>query len=119
MLLLDEADAYIRRRGDDLHRSAIVAEFLHTLEYFSGRLFMTTNRVDDIDDAILSRCIAIIDYEPPGPDDARRRWATLAGQLGVTLPEALVERLQCVQQSTATGSVLTRWRSARGPAVEM
>lgn len=93
VLLLDEADVYIRRRGDDLQHNAIVAEFLRTLEYFRGLLFMTTNRADDIDDAILSRCIAIIDYEPPGADDARRLWLTLAAQLGVNLPEPLALQL--------------------------
>lgn len=93
VLLLDEADVYIRRRDNDLQHNAIVAEFLRTLEYFSGLLFMTTNRVGDIDDAILSRCIAVIEYLPPGPDDARRLWTTLATQLGVDLPEALVDRL--------------------------
>ena len=93
VLLLDEADVYIRRRDNDLQHNAIVAEFLRTLEYFSGLLFMTTNRVGDIDDAILSRCIAVIDYQPPGPDDARRLWRTLAAQLGVELPELLVETL--------------------------
>jgi AAA+ superfamily predicted ATPase len=84
---------YIRRRDNDLQHNAIVAEFLRTLEYFSGLLFMTTNRVGDIDDAILSRCIAVIDYQPPGPDDARRLWRTLAAQLGADLPDALVESL--------------------------
>lgn len=95
VLLLDEADVYIRRRDNDLQHNAIVAEFLRTLEYFSGLLFMTTNRVGDIDDAILSRCIAVIDYQPPGPDDARRLWTTLAGQLGVELPDGLVDELVC------------------------
>jgi hypothetical protein len=93
VLLLDEADVYIRRRDNDLQHNAIVAEFLRTLEYFSGLLFMTTNRVDDIDDAILSRCIAIIDYLPPGPEDARRLWATLAAQLKADLPDDLVDQL--------------------------
>lgn len=93
VLLLDEADVYIRRRDNDLQHNAIVAEFLRTLEYFSGLLFMTTNRVADIDDAILSRCIAVIDYQPPGPEDARRLWRTLSAQLGLALPEALLDAL--------------------------
>src|SRR3546814_2642760 len=53
---LDEADVYIRCRDNDLEHNAIVAEFLRTLEYFNGLLFMTTNRINDVDDAILSRC---------------------------------------------------------------
>jgi AAA+ superfamily predicted ATPase len=93
VLLLDEADVYIRRRDNDLQHNAIVAEFLRTLEYFNGLLFMTTNRSGDIDDAILSRCIAVIDYQSPATDDARRLWHTLGEQLGVELPPELVEVL--------------------------
>ncbi len=93
VLLLDEADVYIRRRDNDLQHNAIVAEFLRTLEYFSGLLFMTTNRVGDIDEAILSRCIAIIDYQAPGPADAQRLWSTLASQLGIELTPELSGQL--------------------------
>jgi hypothetical protein len=93
VLLLDEADVYIRRRDNDLEHNAIVAEFLRALEYFSGLLFMTTNRVGDIDDAILSRCIAVIAYESPGEADSRRIWTTLAAQIGTDLPEEIVDQL--------------------------
>jgi hypothetical protein len=93
ILLLDEADVYIRQRDNDLQHNAIVAEFLRTLEYFSGLLFMTTNRTDDVDDAILSRCIAIIHYELPQKSDAVRLWKSLAGQFKVDLPDALIEEL--------------------------
>jgi hypothetical protein len=93
ILLLDEADVYIRCRDNDLQHNAIVAEFLRTLEYFNGLLFMTTNRDDDVDDAILSRCIATIQYEVPPKADAIRLWHSLAQQFQADLPEALVEKL--------------------------
>lgn len=93
MLLLDEADVYIRRRDNDLEHNAIVAEFLRTLEYFNGLLFMTTNRVDDIDDAVLSRCIAIIQFETPTQVQAKQLWKSLAQQFNTDLPDDLVERL--------------------------
>ncbi len=93
ILLLDEADVYIRCRDNDLQHNAIVAEFLRTLEYFSGLLFMTTNRMNDVDDAILSRCIAIIKYEVPPKEDAMRIWESMAAQFHVNLPEGLVETL--------------------------
>jgi hypothetical protein len=93
ILLLDEADVYIRQRDNDLQHNAIVAEFLRTLEYFSGLLFMTTNRTNDVDDAILSRCIAIISYETPSSEAAHRLWQNLAEQFEVELPEALIEEL--------------------------
>jgi hypothetical protein len=93
ILLLDEADVYIRCRDNDLQHNAIVAEFLRTLEYFSGLLFMTTNRNDDVDDAILSRCIAIIKYEAPPKEDAMRLWKALAQQFDIDLPDALIDEL--------------------------
>ncbi len=93
ILLLDEADVYIRQRDNDLQHNAIVAEFLRTLEYFSGLLFMTTNRTDDIDDAIVSRCIAIIKYEMPSPEDMVRLWKTLSTQFQVELTDEMIETL--------------------------
>jgi hypothetical protein len=93
ILLLDEADVYIRCRDNDLHHNAIVAEFLRTLEHFDGLLFMTTNRSNDIDDAILSRCIAVIQYDLPPRQDAVRLWRSLALQFQVELPDELIETL--------------------------
>jgi SpoVK/Ycf46/Vps4 family AAA+-type ATPase len=93
ILLLDEADVYIRKRDNDLQHNAIVAEFLRTLEYFDGLLFMTTNRTDDVDDAILSRCIAVIRYDTPPADAARELWRTLSTQFGAEIPDELVEEL--------------------------
>lgn len=93
VMLLDEADVYVRRRGDDIHHNAVVASFLKTLEYFSGLLFMTTNRKDDVDDAILSRCIAIIEYKLPTVDDAKRIWKMLATQYGAELDDGLIGSL--------------------------
>lgn len=96
ILLLDEADVYIRCRDNDVQHNAIVAEFLRTLEYFNGLLFMTTNRVNDVDDAILSRCIAIIKYEAPSKDDARRLWKSLGEQFQAEMSDELVERLTAI-----------------------
>ncbi|MFC0402293.1 AAA family ATPase [Paraburkholderia rhizosphaerae] len=93
ILLLDEADVYIRRRDNDLEHNAIVAEFLRTLEYFNGLMFMTTNRIGDVDDAILSRCIATIHYELPSKADSTRLWKLLAEQFGADLDDALIEEL--------------------------
>lgn len=93
ILLLDEADVYIRCRDNDLQHNAIVAEFLRTLEYFKGLLFMTTNRIEDVDDAILSRCIATIQYELPPKDDAMRLWKSLSTQFNADLSDELIDRL--------------------------
>ncbi len=93
VLLIDEADVYIRRRGNDIDHNAVVAAFLRTLEYFHGLLFMTTNRSQDVDDAIASRCIATIIYEPPKAEDAKRIWQVLSTQFEFELKEPLVDDL--------------------------
>lgn len=56
VLLLDEADIFLSTRTEnDIQRNAIVSVFLRTLEYYSGILFLTTNRVGTIDRAFKSR----------------------------------------------------------------
>lgn len=90
LLLLDEADVFVKERGADLIQNAIVAVFLRTLEYFDGLMFMTTNRSDDIDDAIISRCAAIIDYGIPTRSDAFAIWRVLSEQNGLEFSDELV-----------------------------
>ncbi|MFW0785369.1 ATP-binding protein [Gordonia sp. CPCC 206044] len=93
VLLLDEADVFVMERGLDLGQNAIVAEFLRTLEYFDGLLFLTTNRIDGVDEAILARCAAIIEYRPPAAEDARQVWQILASGNDVVLGDDLLEDL--------------------------
>ena len=62
VVLLDEADVYISERGHDLAQNAIVAAFLRVLENHTSTVFLTTNRIGMVDDAIASRCLARIDY---------------------------------------------------------
>lgn len=93
ILLLDEADVFIRRRDNDVQHNAVVASFLRVLEYFNGLMFMTTNRENDIDDAILSRCIAIINFDHPSKDDSKKIWRVLADQFKVELSDDLIDKL--------------------------
>lgn len=90
ILLLDEADVYIRRRGDDLEQNAIVGVFLRTLEYFNGVLFLTTNRPETVDDAIASRCLAKIVYGIPTVVDQAKIWKVLSETNGLKIePEEM------------------------------
>lgn len=93
VLLIDEADVFVMRRGDNIETNAVVSEFLRALEYFDGLLIMTTNRPDDIDEAILSRCAAIISYEAPSPFAAAEIWRRLSESFGTPLAPALVDEL--------------------------
>ncbi|EYS85194.1 ATPase AAA [Cupriavidus sp. SK-4] len=120
ILLLDEADVYIRCRDNDLEHNAIVAEFLRTLEYFNGLLFMTTNRIGDVDDAILSRCIATIHYETPCKQDAMRLWRLQAAQFGADLGDGLIDALTAAYPKASGRDIkellklATRYGKAKG-----
>ena len=93
VLLLDEADVFVTQRGADLARDAIVAEFLRVMECFDGLMFMTTNLSNVIDEAILSRCAAIVPYSLPDKDSARLVWEKIAQINDVDLGEGLIHDL--------------------------
>ena len=71
ILLLDEADIFLQDRDmASLERNALVSIFLRTLDYFSGILFLTTNRVTTFDQAFQSRIHVTLGL--PSLDQARR-----------------------------------------------
>jgi hypothetical protein len=102
VMLIDEADVYIKRRNDNLASNAVVGVFLRVLEYFNGLLFLTTNRVDDIDEAIISRCIALIKYHAPHLKDRRKIWRVMTEQFSLPLDQDLIDELS-ERFPTATG----------------
>ena len=102
VMLIDEADVYIKKRADNLASNAVVGVFLRVLEYFNGLLFLTTNRVDDIDEAIISRCIAMIRYHPPQHVDRCKIWRVMTEQFAVPIDEDLIDQLATLFPS-ATG----------------
>ncbi|MDD5034584.1 MAG: AAA family ATPase [Methylococcaceae bacterium] len=93
VMLIDEADVYIKRRDDNITMNAVVGVFLRVLEYFNGLLFLTTNRVDDIDEAIVSRCIALIKFYPPDDDARRKIWQVMTEQFDLAVDAPLIDAL--------------------------
>ena len=72
ILLLDEADVFVEARTlHSLERNALVAAFLRKLEHCASIMFMTTNRVENFDLAILSRIH--LKFEYPNLDKTERR----------------------------------------------
>lgn len=78
VVLLDEADIFLEARSDNkggaTEHNALVATFLKRLEYFSGIIFLTTNRVRVFDEAMLSRVHLALEYEAPGAEMRRLIW---------------------------------------------
>lgn len=93
ILLIDEADVYVRARGDDIQQNAIVGVFLRLLERYRGVLFLTSNRATEIDDAILSRMIAHVRYELPDAVALAKIWKVLSENYAVSLSDAEIAEL--------------------------
>ena len=93
ILLLDEADVYVNTRGSDIQQNAIVGVFLRVLEYYRGVMFMTSNRDTEIDDAIMSRATAWIQYTYPDQKRLTGIWSVLSAQYGVVLTASDLEAL--------------------------
>ncbi|MCJ1242992.1 hypothetical protein MMC30_000188 [Trapelia coarctata] len=73
VLLLDEADIFLQERNyQGLTRNAIVSIFLRTLEYFDGILFLTTNRVGQLDEAFRSRLHLTLHLPSLMPGDRKK-----------------------------------------------
>jgi DNA polymerase III delta prime subunit len=85
VLLLDEADIFLEARDEkDIVRNAMVGVFLRLLEYHQGVLFLTTNRVRNIDEAFYSRISIALKFEES--DHAKRVaiWTNLLSAANVT-----------------------------------
>lgn len=93
ILLIDEADVYIRARGNDIEQNAIVGVFLRVLEYYRGVLFMTSNRATVIDDAIMSRASAWIRYQMPAAKELAAIWKVLAANYEIALSSKDIQSL--------------------------
>lgn len=74
ILLLDEADVFVSQRSDNPQVNALVSVFLRELERFDGIMFLTTNRVQSFDTAMMSRIHLALEYKPLGIDSRRAVW---------------------------------------------
>ncbi len=82
VILLDEADIFLEKRDEhNIVRNAMVGVFLRLLEYHNGVLFLTTNRVTDIDEAFYSRISVALHYRSDGK--AEKIWTNLLGAAGL------------------------------------
>ncbi len=86
VLLLDEADIFLESRNDrDILRNAMVGVFLRLLEYHQGVLFLTTNRISNIDQAFLSRISVILRFEEANQKKREKIWRNLLGAAGIEM----------------------------------
>jgi hypothetical protein len=75
VLLIDEADVFLEKRDSTgLKRNSIVSIFLKYLEHCDGVIFLTSNRVDNIDPAVLSRVSLILQYDELSLSVRKKIW---------------------------------------------
>lgn len=85
LVLIDEADVIVERRNTkDLKRNALVGILLRQLEYFSGVLFLTSNRVEVFDEAVHSRVTIALKYKPLSRRSRLEVWNVLLRAAGTT-----------------------------------
>jgi len=57
--------------------------------------------VDDIDEAIVSRCIALIKYYPPDREARRQIWRVMIDQFALDVDDHLINQLvECFPEAT-------------------
>jgi hypothetical protein len=96
VLLIDEADVFLERRSlHDMERNSLVSIFLRTLEYYSGILFMTTNRVATFDDAFKSRIHVPLKYGELPASSRVKVWKNFLEKVegGIEIDEKGYEKL--------------------------
>ena len=79
LVLLDEADIFLEARNStEIQRNALVCVMLRLLEYYSGCLFLSSNRsAASIDAAIASRITVMLGYPPLDQAGRSKVWKNL------------------------------------------
>jgi hypothetical protein len=78
IIMIDEADIFVETREmSNIMRNAMVGTFLKFLEYNQNIMFLTTNRIRDIDPAVKSRMNLLLSYPDLKRDDRIHIWTNL------------------------------------------
>lgn len=96
IILIDEADVYVHSRKKDPKSGNLVAAFLRALETFrndchGGIIFLTTNRIFQIDTAVRSRVHIPIYYPPLGEEERKEVYKKCVkdlSQRGFEMPQS-------------------------------
>lgn len=106
MLLLDEADAFMDQRTSyhDTH-NRLVTVFLRKLEYYQGILFLTSNRMMQLNKAIMSRIHLTIKYKDLTREFRREIWKNLLSKARTAQGPAIIgyDKLQQLDNFSLNG----------------
>lgn len=93
VLQFDECEVFLSKRNDDLERSAIVGIFLRLLDYYQGMLFLTSNRPEVIDEAVLSRVMLRLAYPNLTPTSRREVWRNMFKAAHIACDAEVLDRI--------------------------
>ena len=86
LVLIDEAEMLLEKRTkNDIVRNAMVCVMLRLLEYYSGLLFLTTNRVESLDPAFQSRVTCALRYEDLSANSRKEIWQNMMARLKISI----------------------------------
>jgi hypothetical protein len=112
VLLLDEADIFMEARDThNVERNAMVSIFLRQLEYYSGVMFLTTNRVQTFDTAFFSRISLAINYPPLEATSRQNIWRNILTSAGVDISR--IDLLALAEYSVNGRNIKTAVRIAQ------
>ncbi len=107
IVLLDEVDVFaVKRLGADIQRNAMTAILLRLLERFNGILFMTTNLIDNLDEAFKSRATATIEYAELSSIERATIWRSLlykADALDIVIHDEVFSRVSTLADYKLNG----------------
>lgn len=84
VVLIDEADVFLEARNThDLTRNSLVSVFLRLLEYHTGVLILTTNRIRTFDKAFVSRFSIALHYPDLDQNSRFLIWKEFLTRAGV------------------------------------
>ncbi len=97
LVLIDEADIFLEARSStEIQRNALVCVMLRLLEYYSGCLFLSSNRAaSSIDAAIASRITVMLYYPPLDKEGRAKVWKNLIGLVPVSPMDPVTNTVLC------------------------
>ncbi|OKL55252.1 hypothetical protein UA08_09481 [Talaromyces atroroseus] len=106
ILLIDEADVFMEKRSSyQTNHNRLVTIFLRKMEYYEGVLFLTTNRILEFDDAVLSRIHLKVKYSELTKDARLNIWKSFLSEAHTFQGPAIVEAgdLKCLASMKLNG----------------
>ena len=119
MRVCAEADTILEKRtSHDIAKNSIVSVMLRLLEYHDGVVFLTTNRIQHFDPAVLSRVTISIAFTDLSPAERERVWHLLLSSSGVD--ESCIQVRQIAQRYDMNGrSIKNSLRLAMSLAADL